>query len=668
MRVEFTFAACLIAAISGLPGVALPRRSALGQKTAVLLMAVSSIIGLVAALGELLDGRVSSMTIPGALPQWTFHFTVDPLAAFFLVPIFLLGGAGSVYGLGYWRQAEHLRNGRKLSVCYGALVAGLGLVALAGDGITFLFAWEVMALAAFFAVSTEDHKPEVSRAGWVYLIATHVGTLMLFALFALLRAASGSFELKRLQPAEAGVGLQVAIFLLAFIGFGFKAGIMPLHFWLPDAHAAAPSHVSAVMSGVVLKIGIYGIVRILTLLPGLPVACGVMVLGVGTISAVFGVAFALGQHDLKRLLAYHSIENIGIIVMGLGLAMIGVALGRPAWVMLGMGGCLLHVWNHSLFKGLLFLAAGSVVHATGTREIDRLGGLWGRMPQTGALFAIGAVAICGLPPLNGFVSELMIYLGLFGAAADNGAGISVIALAAPALAIVGALALACFVKAFAAVFLGSARTAAVKRAHEAPMTMVGPMALLAGLCALIGLAPGLALQLLERPIAMWGQLSDAPVARFVPCWPVTALNVSLLIAVAVGYAWVRGMPRRRTVQAAPTWDCGYLRASPRIQYTASSFADTLVGLFRWLLRPTFHRSLPTGVFANETKYESHVPDVVLDGWLHPLWGRVKVRLASARALQQGRLQWYLLYILLALFVLLLSLVPAADLARRVLGR
>ena len=337
-------------------------------------MVAGCAMGLIQALRGLIGGAATSLMIPGVLPELAFHLKSDPLAAFFQVPIFLLGAAGSIYGLGYWRQPEHSHNGRKLTLCYGLLISGLGLVTLADDGITFLFGWEIMALAGFFLVSTEDHKAQARLAGWIYLVATHIGILFLFALFTVLRLATGSFELRRLQIQGTGFGLQATVFVLALIGFGLKAGIMPLHFWLPDAHANAPSHVSALMSGVVLKIGIYGLIRTLTLLPGLPIACGLVVLILGVISAIFGVVFALGQHDLKRLLAYHSIENIGIILIGLGLAMIGLAADRVEWVILGMGGCLLHVWNHSLFKALLFLAAGSVVHATHTREIDLLGG------------------------------------------------------------------------------------------------------------------------------------------------------------------------------------------------------------------------------------------------------------------------------------------------------
>jgi hydrogenase-4 component B len=631
-------------------------------------MVVGCAIGLTEALPTLIGGTTSSMVLPGVLPDWVFHLKLDPLAAFFQVPIFLLGAVGAVYGLRYWRQTEHPRNGRKLSLCYGLLVAGLAMVTLAGDGITFLFAWEITALAAFLLIGVEDRKSEAHAAAWTYLLATHLGTLALFALFSVLHAASGSFELRPLQPQDAGLGLRVIVFLLALVGFGLKAGFMPLHFWLPDAHASAPSHVSALLSGVVLKIGIYGLLRTLTLLPALPGACGLFVLSLGVVSALFGVCFALGQHDLKRLLAYHSIENIGIILMGLGLAMIGLTSHRIEWVILGMGGCLLHVWNHSLFKALLFLAAGSVVHATNARDIERLGGLAKRMPRTALLFALGAIAICGLPPLNGFVSELLIYLGLFRTATVGTAGLSVVALAAPALAMVGALAVACFVKAFGAVFLGTARTPLAAAAHEAPLSMLAPMALLAGLCVTIGFFPALVLPLLDHVLDAWGGISGARLAGLFPCDFITILSIVLAIGATAGFVLVRRQSLSRRILAGATWDCGYAHPSPRMQYTSSSFASPLVGLFRWLLRPRIHYTPPSGLFPTRSAFESHVPDIVLDGWLKPVWRRIKLHLASARVLQQGNVQRYLLYVLLAIFALLLSLVPVVELARKLLGR
>ena len=291
------------------------------------------------------------------------------------------------------------------------------------------------------------------------------------------------------------------LFLLALVAFGIKAGVMPFHVWLPPAHASAPSHVSALMSGVLIKIGIYGIVRVLAMLPEPPVAWGVLLLLLGAASGIAGVAFAIAQHDLKRLLAYHSIENIGIIVMGIGLAVVGRATHAPLLVVLGLGAAVLHVWNHAIFKALLFLSAGVVVHATGTRDIDRMGGLGRALPWSSALFTLGAVAICGLPPLNGFVSELILYLGAFESLKLQAVRLG--ALVAPVLAVIGALACACFVKVVGSVFLGMPRDHTVRPGHEAGWSMRAPMVILASLCVVLGVVPVIAFPVLDVAVASW---------------------------------------------------------------------------------------------------------------------------------------------------------------------
>src|SRR5262249_47715372 len=328
----------------------------------------------------------------------------------------------------------------KLRLFYGLLPAGMALLVIARNSILFMVGWEIMALSAFFLVTTEDRDPQVVETGWLYLVATKIATASLFALFALLHAVNGSFTLAPLNEANLAPGVATAIFVFTLIGFGLKAGIMPFHVWLPSSHAIAPSHVSAIMSGVIIKMGIYGIVRIMSLVPHPPLEWGGTLLLLGSVSGVLGVVFAIAQHDLKRLLAYHSIENIGIILIGLGLSVLGRSVGRSELVALGLAGALLHVWNHGLFKALLFFSAGSVVRATHTREIDALGGLANMMPKTTLGFLLGAIAICGLPPFNGFVSELFIYIGLFRAALLEQRGTWIVgAFGVPTLALIGAL-------------------------------------------------------------------------------------------------------------------------------------------------------------------------------------------------------------------------------------
>ena len=670
MYLESSLAAIALTALSGVPGLGFSRRSAVGQGIATVLLIAGALAGSLAALVALLTGTVETATLAGPLPELSLHLKLDPLAAFFLVPVYVLGAAGTLYGVRYWSQAEHAANGRKLRLCFGVLIASLAGVVLAADGVAFLLAWEMMAISAFLLITTEDDRADVQQAGWVYLVATHAGTLALFAMFGLLWAASGSLEFLPLPDGASGPGVSSVLFLLALLGFGLKAGILPLHFWLPAAHANAPSHVSALLSGVMLKMGIYGLLRILMLLPAPPAAVGMSLLGLGAASAVYGVVFALGQHDLKRLLAYHSVENIGIIVMGLGLALIGVSAKQPSWVALGLGGCLLHVWNHALFKGLLFLAAGSAVHSAGTREIDRLGGLARPMARTASLFAIGAVAICGLPPLNGFVSELMIYVGLFRVSGDGIEGEwSLAPLAAPLLALAGALAVACFVKAFGTVFLGPARSESAARAHESPPGMIRAMMLPALGCIGIGALPVLVLPALDRVIQSWSRLDSPPppLARLIPWVPLMGMNAGLVVGVIVVALAVRSRVRRRTPPQTVTWDCGYVRSSPTMAYTASSFAQILVGLYGWLLHPRSQEAVAKELFPSSRSFHTSVPERVIEGVLTPLWAGFRRGLIPLRAVQQGRVQQYLLYVLLTLCALLASLFPIDRILARFVG-
>jgi hydrogenase-4 component B len=583
------------------------------------------------------------------VPGGELHVRIDAISAMFVLQIFVIGFLGAVYALGYWRQADHPDNGRKLRLFYGLLVAALALVVVARNAILFLAGWEVMALAAFLTITTEDEKREVREVGYVYLVATRVGTLCLFAMFALLFAARGDFTLDA-PPVTAKAN---AIFLLGVAGFGLKAGVMPMHVWLPGAHANAPSHVSAVMSGVLIKVGIYGIVRLTSFFAHPPLWWGGLLLALGAISGILGVAFAIGQHDLKRLLAYHSVENIGIICMGLGIALVGRSLGRGELLALGLGGALLHTWNHGLFKALLFLSAGSVLHATHTREIDRMGGLGRLMPSTGFFFVIGAVAICGLPPLNGFVSELLVYLGLLHSTSmSTGRMWLVGAFGAPALALIGALAVACFAKVYGAVFLGQPRSSEATRAHESRRTMLAPMAVLATLCAFIGVGAPLVAPVLDRAITSfapeWSGLRPQLVALAPLVW-VSLAAAALIAAIAAAAALLRSRIRARaTAPAVGTWDCGYAQPSPTMQYTSSSFAEMLVGFFAWALRPQAHRPHLVAVFPRPDGFHSHVPETVLDCVILPSTSAVGRAFHWLHFLQRGTVHRYLLYILLAL--------------------
>ena len=408
-----------------------------------------------------------------------------------------------------------------------------------------------------------------------------------------------------------------------------------------------------------MKMGIYGLVRVLFLLPEPPASWGFLLLALGVVSAVLGVVFALAQHDIKRLLAYHSVENIGIILMGLGIAMVGRSSHNVVLQVLGMAGCLLHVWNHSLFKSLLFFGAGSVIHGAHTKQIDRLGGLGRTMPFTSLMFLIGSVAIVGLPPLNGFVSELLIYLGFFGSVIQGGAQGMAIALAAPFLAVVGALALACFVKVYGAVFLGSARTLGAQKSHESPITMKAAMAVLAVCCLVIGLAPFLMGPVLDSALAV-GLSAGLPVPKVSSLSPLETIGImaAVLLVLILMVAFSAALNRRR--RAVVTWDGGYARPTGRMQYTASSLAQSLVILFGWVLKPEEHTHPVRKTFPVEAQWASHVDDAVLDRVLMPWSKRMEKVALWFRHFQQGLAQNYVAYILVTLLVLLGFLVPYRE--------
>jgi len=644
--------AIALAAASGLPGLFRPREGRAGEAVFTGAITLAAAIACIAAAGALFFGASRALEAPWHVPGGRLALEVDAISAVFVVQIAVLAALGAWYGLEYWPQREHPGDGRKLRAFYGVVTAAMLLLVVARNGVLFLAAWEAMALAAFLLITTEDEKPAVREGGYLYLLATRAGTLCLFAMFALLGAAAGTLDMAG-WPQALSSPLRDAIFVLALCGFGLKAGIMPLHLWLPDAHANAPSHVSALLSGVLIKMGIYGLFRITAACAAPPLWWGWTLIGLGTLSGVLGVAFAIAQHDLKRLLAYHSVENIGIICLGLGVAVLGRALARPELVALGIAGALLHVVNHGLFKALLFLSAGSVLHATGTREIDRLGGLWRRMPRTGLAFLVGAVAICGLPPLNGLISELFVYLGLFRTAAIGGGPWLAGALAAPALALIGALAVACFVKAFGAVFLGLPRTQAVERAREGGPAMLAPMAALAAACLFIGLAAPLVARVLDVAVAAWAPAEAAPpLNELAPLGWVSGTSAAVLVALAGCAAWLRA--RVRGSSAVGTWDCGYAAPTARMQTSSSSFAGTLVGLFAGALRPEVHTPRIAAPFpAAPAAFRSHVPDLVLERIARPGFAFVGSVLARLRPIQRGSVHAYLLYILGTLVALLL---------------
>ncbi len=651
MPLVLILTAMVLMTFSGVPGLFSKKTASWGQMSATTLALSGMAAGMTGACLGLFSPSSPSFPFPWPTMENVF-IGLDRLGSFFLMPVFLIGGLGSLYGLGYWKQADHPHNARRLQLFWGLLVAGMGLLIVARHALSFLLGWECMALSAFFLIATEDENAECRKSALVYLIATHFSTLVLFGFFVLWRSVTGSFLLLPITDGTVAPAVLNVLFFLAFFGFGLKAGIMPMHFWLPGAHANAPSHVSAILSGVMLKMGIYGLIRIGFLLPAPPALWGGLILFAGAVSGLLGVVFALAQHDIKRLLAYHSVENIGIILMGLGLALLGRSLGKPVWVALGMAGCLLHVWNHCLFKSLLFYGAGSVLHATGKRNLDILGGLSKKMPLTALFFLIGAVAISGIPPLNGFISEFFIYTGLVRPIAVGEPLAFGVALAAPVLAMIGALAAACFVKVYAAVFLGNPRTEDIRPVHESPSVMLIPMGILAVLCTVIGVLPQLVSPILES-------VTNLEILSYlVPLSTLSLVSFGFLTGLVLIAGWV--FIRSKNQKKAGTWDCGYASPTSRMQYTASSFGSGLTGMFGWVLRPRGHKPVLKGIHPAHTSLESHVDEVILDRLLMPVFHKVQTGFSWFNRFQQGQSQSYILYILITVIILLASLIPYRD--------
>jgi hydrogenase-4 component B len=639
--------AILLAALSGLPGLFLRKE---GKRIGVALLVASTALGLAASGWVLFGGATWTQNLPMTPLGSSGALRFDPIAAFFLVPVLLLAACGSAFGTAYWDEGHE--SALRVRVMYGLTTAFMAILVAAAHAMTFMIAWEGMAITAFLLVIAEDREADARYAGWVYLVATHIGSLCLFGAFGLMASETGGFAFTAFPMGFAASTRGTLTFALFLLGFGLKAGILPLHFWLPLAHAAAPSHVSSYMSGVFIKMGILGIVRLLSWVPDPPFWWGELLVALGALSGVLGVALALGQHDLKRLLAYHSIENIGIILLGIGIGTLGKTIGSPTVELLGFAGGLFHVLNHSLFKGLLFLNAGSIVHATGTRDLERMGGLSKSMPWTATTFLIGSWAICGLPPLNGFASEWLIYLGAFNGLAVSRLPWSIIALSS--LALIGALALACFAKAHGSIFLGHPRSAAAEHAHESPSAMLAPMVVLAGICVLLGFAPILVSPALERLVACATGNQVLPRLQNLAYLPVlTILSILLAGLAALAWWWSRPVNARRDL---PTWDCGYAAGNTRMQYTASSFADGLVTGLRFVLWPRVHWRKINACFPHPRRFHSEVPDPVLDRATAPALDLTARGAALLRILQSGQLSIYLLYVLVTLLALFIWMV------------
>jgi formate hydrogenlyase subunit 3/multisubunit Na+/H+ antiporter MnhD subunit len=626
-----------------------------------------SVFALSAALSLLCGGAAAAwqVELPWSMPFGHLALACDGLSALFVFATALVTALAAIYGTGYLRHAPEGRPFGLTWCLFNLLTASMTGVFLAANAVFFLLAWELMALTSFGLVMFDHERPGVRRAGLIYFVATHLGTALLLVMFLLLgREARGSLDFRDFRDVILGPGLAGTVFVLALVGFGTKAGLMPMHVWLPEAHPAAPSHVSAVMSGVMIKTGIYGIARIISFLGCPPSWWGWTLVAAGAVSGILGVLFALAQHDLKRLLAYHSVENIGIITMGLGIGMLGLSAGSSVMAALGFAGGLLHVLNHAIFKSLLFLDAGAVLQATGTAELDRLGGLLRRMPCTGNTFLVGSAAISGLPPFNGFVSEILIFLGALTPLLEKATGGQSFALAgglvaAVALALIGTLAVACFAKAFGIVFLGEPREAQHAGAvHEAVGSMRVPMLLLAAGCIVLGLcAPRLFQAVIPAidVLTIGNGGADAAITGAAVAFPLQIVSLIAGGAMALSlllFALRRALLRGRAVEPAGTWDCGYAAPTARMQYTASSFAQPILRIVRHVMMAHRRFTPPRGFFPAQSAFASETPDVYEEHLYRPLFKKAESLLGRVQWMQHGKLNYYIMAIVLALLVLL----------------
>ena len=609
------------------------------------------------------DGTPVTASLGNVLGFAVIHVRFDQLSGLFLLALGVVGTAASVYGLGHGARESRIRGDDRTRAAYPVFLASLALVFGADDVFAFLLAWELMALSSAVLVVGARPSPDVARTGYLYLTLTHLATAALVVGFAVLTAAAGTTDFAGFGTAATSLSptARSIVFLLMLVGFGTKAGAVPLHVWLPRAHPVAPSHVSALMSGVMIKAGVYGIVRFgLDILGPGPEWWGLLVLAIGVASAVLGVLYALMEHDLKRLLAFHSIENVGIILIGVGVAMLAMTAGAPVIAGIALTAALFHTFNHALFKSLLFLAAGSVQSAAGSRDLNVLGGLARTMPVTAIAFGIGAAAISGLPPLNGFASEWLTFQGLLGAAGAEEVSLvarAAVLLAAGSLALTTALAVACFVKATGMTFLALPRGRGAGEARETGLGMGAAMVGLAGLCVAVGVAAGPAAASVGAVaagtlgLASPGPATASPVIGLAAVY--AALPVALLLAGIAGALWFFGL-RPRAVRRVPTWTGG-ITPEPAFQYTATSYAKLIRLYFGPILRPAreilveLHPGTP---FPRTVRYRGRVSHVIDERIYDPLHRAAVAGAQLVRRLQSGSLQLYLAYAVTTLVVLL----------------
>ena len=622
---------------------------------------ISSVMMLIPSMFVLLTGMTIEKTIDFHSIIGNVNFVIDPLSAFFVTVISVMSFLGVIYANGYMKP--YLNKGMNVSshcLFLMMLVASMIMVVTVQNALFFLIVWEIMSLSSFFLVIFEGDKKEVRKAGIKYLVYMHLSVIFIMAAFVLLYIHSNSLNFADFAGCfEDNSMLANLVFLLAFVGFGIKAGFVPFHNWLPSAHPAAPTHVSGIMSGVMIKTGIYGILRTLLFIGTPSKLVSYTVIVIATISALYGVLYAITQHDIKRLLAYHSIENIGIIGMGIGAGMLGLTYGNQFLAVFGFAGGILHILNHSIFKELLFFVAGSVYLKTHTRNIENLGGLIKKMPYSAILFIVGSIAICGIPPFNGFISEFLIYAGMLkGVPASEISLFVVLILAIAGLGMVGTMASLCFTKASGIMFLGNPRTDyALKPQEDAPKSMIIPMSVLAILTFIIGVFPQYFIGVVLVPVSMFAPFEHTQMAFGTTLALANYLCYLFLILLAIiaVVTIVRFAINRRSEQHT-TWGCGYNRANNHMQYTASSYASLFISTLRPLFKRVSHIKKPKDYFPKEAYYEVEIEDIEEAYIVNPIVSWDEKFLTKFERIQSGNIQQYILFGLIFLILAIIGMV------------
>ena len=622
-------------------------------KAIVVYSAISSIATLTGYLAFMgLSGQNFDITLPGSLVSGPIQIHIDALSAWFILVINFSFLTGGFYGLFYMKAyMDQPKNLNLHGILFIIMHVSLLSLCAIQNSIAFLVAWEFMALSAFLTIIFEHEKVATVRAGINFLIQSHVSILFLMIGFIWVASQTGSYDFSASHSysmTHSGA-LSLMLFLFFFTGFAIKAGFVPFHTWLPYAHPAAPAHISGIMSGVLIKIGIFGILRMLLLIDLDYTTVGCIILIVSIISGIYGVMLAILQHNLKKLLAYHSIENIGIIGIGIGLGCIGLGSNNPVLCSLGFAGALLHTLNHSLFKSLLFFTAGNVYQATHTLDIEKLGGLVKKMPQTSILFLIAAIAISGIPPFNGFISEFIIYSGLFNWM-HNAYTVSLIGISftVMALVLIGGLAMMCFTKAFGVVFLGNPRHEFHHEIKEVPLLQLIPLYLIAAVIIFIGMFPGVFLDLLIQPVQLFTGIHKIPFVSFQGDGMDALISIShaswyLILFVIVMLGIRKLILRKRTIMVSPTWNCAYTAPTSKIQYTASSFVKTYSKLFGMIFLILKKEKEVQGIFPKEAYLETSPYDKVEKWFIDYPTTNLKLFLGRFRFVQNGKLQFYILY-------------------------